>query len=325
MSTPPNRTENLGGEPVSSLDTIERLGETMRMQRTELERLLDANDALRRTAFNGLANMQALFKARDEELQNEKNPASSRTPSTDVSQATCSLEAKLDQLGKELLHERECKRRYQDECISMRKELQKVEAELVQFQSTFGTNLTPRLILAGNILSHQHLKKRNEEEHDVSQFNKYMRLRTRLPLVPILTPNLLDVSLSPEISLRLSREIGPHPNQANLLEQTFIQTCDGCHKGKFRQTSTITYRTIAEFPEISSPTSCCSKFICSECLVDHLASSLNTGLWDCSRSHLRLKCPGGCLNGSIAIYNRHQWGEVFQHMPAEAKKTSLAE
>ncbi|KAH7009789.1 hypothetical protein EDB80DRAFT_641965 [Ilyonectria destructans] len=151
-----------------------------------------------------------------------------------------------------------------------------------------------------------------------------MRRRTRLPLVPILTPNLLDVALSPEISLRLSEEIGPHPNQANLLEQTLIQTCHGCHREKFRQTSMIAYRTIAEFPEISSPTSCCSKFICSECLVDHLSSSLNTRLWDCRRSHLRPKCPGGCSNGSIAIYNRRQWDEVFQHMPAEAKKTTLA-
>ncbi|KAH7136859.1 hypothetical protein B0J13DRAFT_609705 [Dactylonectria estremocensis] len=288
-------TDGLREEEIFSLEAIDQLGETMRSRRLELETLLDTNEALRRTAFTGLAKMQALFKAREEELEViEHQKESSTRPS---------LEDKLGVLEEELCHERKTSQQVQVECALLRKQVQATKEELEQFKSAWCTGLTPRQMLMQRVISRYQPGISYGE--DSSRFSKDLGL-------PVLALNLMtygmDAKMTSEMSVSFSRSLDDCTPGNSLMEDIWVQTCHSCHKAKFFSIKTFASPALREFPDNASPTSCCSKPLCSECLIKSLTSAFGEEWCNVAQSELRYKCPQPSCDASIKVENRRHLG-----------------
>ncbi|KAH7125966.1 hypothetical protein EDB81DRAFT_202425 [Dactylonectria macrodidyma] len=287
----PQKEEGPREEDIFSLEAIDQLGQTMRSRRVELETLLDTNEALQRDAFTRLAEMQALFKSREEEREIIEN--------LNEFPARPSLEDRIGGLEEELRHERETRRQCQEECILLRNQIQAAKEELQQFKSAFCTDSTPRQILMKKILRRDHQAMDDAGENS----NKFIKDLSSSALAFSLTTHRMDVKMTPEMCLRFSRVIEDSTVGSTLTDDVGFQTCHKCHKAKFFSTTRSSSLGL-EFPLRSSPTSCCSKPLCSECFFTPIYLALTEEWCNVFESELQYKCPQPCCGALIKIESK---------------------
>ena len=177
----------------------------------------------------------------------------------------------------------------QQEAQVLRTSQDKAEAKIAELIAAreehgriLGTGATPRVILALKLMqsnSHPTLL----EQGDLAMMQFTQSCSTNL-----LTPKLLDVSLSTEQALKLARHVA---DDASLKDSISLVVCVVCKMPKIMSSSHV-----CEFPSSNGGhMSCCQRAVCISCLCDSIVKSVTSGWWHNLDSSQWLTCPiPGC-------------------------------
>ncbi|KPM41457.1 hypothetical protein AK830_g5055 [Neonectria ditissima] len=222
-----------------------------------------------------------------------------------------------------LAHKRECDRQM---AFALRRDVRPLDVIFGTSQGLCRRSFaTPRTLLVRRLTGQSSLSIAKEPQC-VRQSQEYMQFKAS-PSFATLKRVLLDVSMSPDLNRRFTDEIRDDLSKNEVHKLFRVQVCDGCQRRRFHCAGQFKYTTwIDEFPNISSPTSCCSKFFCWECLATSIESSLDiTELWKSSGSRLRLKCPGQCSEKLTRINHRQHLERIIKEFDHTRSSKILTE
>ena len=159
-------------------------------------------------------------------------------------------------------------------------ELEDLRSSQSRFQSLFGGNPTPRLVLVLSMIGTRCPRVRTDEALSSSQFLQTYKAED-------LESGLFDIPLEQDHLNTFINSIN-----SGILENISPQgltysVCPACNIFKF----SVWNRRFNEFPSHFRQTSCCSNVICSACLVRSLKTSLADDWWYELGSQSWVKCP----------------------------------
>ncbi|KIW01300.1 uncharacterized protein PV09_07338 [Verruconis gallopava] len=168
-------------------------------------------------------------------------------------------------------------------------------AALVELQSFFGGNTTPRLVLTiehfRRLYAAEVLSTSAENERYLRDSSNQLVINTRI-----------DMPMSIE---ELGRFIRGLRNEEASFPQIVIETCAVCERHKFAAAnSSVTPKELNEFLPEFRDSVCCGRSICSACLKESVLRAIQEGWWHSLDSQQWIRCPVEDCNGSLI--NAHE-------------------
>ncbi|EEU33998.1 uncharacterized protein NECHADRAFT_85406 [Fusarium vanettenii 77-13-4] len=169
-------------------------------------------------------------------------------------------------------------------------ERQRHEAQMEEAARVPWSSPTPRMILVSNMFSQGF--QNAEAPGNTPNAAPFLQSCS----LAMLTNNLLDIKLDTQQARRLAENI----STADLK----ILPCDLCQLPKFANKSNNPRVRVNEFASASQPTTCCSKFICTECYLNFITDSLTNDWWSNLERGSWLTCPAPNCDHALRLTHR---------------------